>query len=156
MAEDKHLVDTPLWPGLEPAQPTQPVPGGAAPPEAAKATAEGRRPRKKPAAETVAGDAGTPDQPPPAPAAQAVPLRFEEAVAALEEAVRKLEAGDLPLEEAMRLFQEGVRLSRRCAELLDEAERKIELLLAQEGREGQEGQEPTLKPCDVPLGGQGA
>jgi exodeoxyribonuclease VII small subunit len=53
---------------------------------------------------------------------------FEEALIQLEALVGKLEAGDLPLEEALRAFEEGVRLTRLCAERLEEAERRVHLL----------------------------
>jgi len=50
---------------------------------------------------------------------------FEEALSELESTVRRLEGGDLPLEEALRLFEEGVRLKQECAALLSSAERRI-------------------------------
>lgn len=50
---------------------------------------------------------------------------FEEALAALEDRVKRLDSGDLPLEEALRLFEEGVGLVRECQELLDTAEQRI-------------------------------
>jgi exodeoxyribonuclease VII small subunit len=53
---------------------------------------------------------------------------FEEALDQLESLVARLEAGDLPLEEALRAFEEGVRLTRLCAGRLEEAERRIHLL----------------------------
>ncbi len=56
-------------------------------------------------------------------------LRFEEALAGLERIVRDLEGGDLPLDDALKLFEEGVRLSRFCGAKLDEAEKKIEILM---------------------------
>jgi exodeoxyribonuclease VII small subunit len=60
---------------------------------------------------------------------------FESQLAALEKIVRELERGDLPLEESLRLFEQGVRLSRECQERLNQAERRIELLLRDaEGR----------------------
>src|ERR671938_2089058 len=60
---------------------------------------------------------------------------FESSLAALEKIVRQLERGDLPLEESLKLFEEGVRLSRQCQERLNQAERRIELLLRDsEGR----------------------
>jgi len=55
-------------------------------------------------------------------------LTFEEALSQLEALVARLEAGDLPLEEALRAFEEGVRLTRLCAERLEDAERRIHLL----------------------------
>jgi exodeoxyribonuclease VII small subunit len=55
---------------------------------------------------------------------------FEAGLAALEKIVRELERGDLPLEESLKLFEEGVRLSRECQERLSQAERRIEVLLS--------------------------
>src|SRR5215212_10793421 len=54
---------------------------------------------------------------------------FEVQLAALEKVVRELERGDLPLEESLKLFEDGVRLSRECQERLNQAERRIEVLL---------------------------
>jgi exodeoxyribonuclease VII small subunit len=53
---------------------------------------------------------------------------FEEALSQLEALVARLEAGDLPLEEALRAFEEGVRLTRLCAARLEDAERRVHLL----------------------------
>ena len=50
---------------------------------------------------------------------------FENALKDLEDRVRKLDSGELPLEDALRLFEEGVGLVRECQELLDGAERRI-------------------------------
>ena len=50
---------------------------------------------------------------------------FEQALEALENRVRKLEAGDMPLEEALSLFEEGIELTRECHEKLDAADQKI-------------------------------
>jgi Exodeoxyribonuclease VII small subunit (EC 3.1.11.6) len=58
--------------------------------------------------------------------------KFEEALKELEEIVRKMESGDLTLEESLKSFEEGVRLSRFCSKRLDEAERRIEVLLKNE------------------------
>lgn len=55
--------------------------------------------------------------------------KFETALARLEEIVQKLEQGDLPLEQSLKLFEEGIRLSRICNTRLEEAERKVEVLL---------------------------
>ena len=54
---------------------------------------------------------------------------FETQLAALERIVRELERGELPLEESLRLFEDGVRLSRECQERLNKAERRIEILM---------------------------
>src|SRR6266850_954469 len=60
---------------------------------------------------------------------------FEASLAALEKIVRDLERGDLPLEESLQLFENGVKLSRECQERLSQAERRIEVLLRDaEGR----------------------
>jgi exodeoxyribonuclease VII small subunit len=66
--------------------------------------------------------------------------RFEEALAGLERIVRDLEGGDLPLDDALKLFEEGVRLSRLCSAKLDEAEKKIEILM--KGADGEWRAEP--------------
>lgn len=57
---------------------------------------------------------------------------FESSLAELEKIVRRLEDGELPLEDSLKLFEDGVRLSRECQERLDRAERRIEILLADE------------------------
>lgn len=56
-------------------------------------------------------------------------LTFEEAVKRLSEIVQKLERGDLPLEESLMLFEEGVNLSRASQEKLDTAQKRVEELL---------------------------
>ena len=61
------------------------------------------------------------------------PLRFEEALARLEEIVESLETGELGLEESLRIFEEGVALSRRCQGDLARAERRIEVLVEEAG-----------------------
>ena len=54
---------------------------------------------------------------------------FEHSLARLEEVVRRLESPQLSLDEAMKLFEEGVALSRECQKQLEEAEGKVEILL---------------------------
>jgi len=54
---------------------------------------------------------------------------FERSLSRLEEVVRKLESPQLSLDEAMKLFEEGVTLSRECQKQLEEAEGKVEILL---------------------------
>lgn len=54
---------------------------------------------------------------------------FESSLEALEQIVRQLEEGDLPLEKSLELFEQGIRLSRECQERLGQAERRIEVLL---------------------------
>jgi exodeoxyribonuclease VII small subunit len=55
--------------------------------------------------------------------------KFEDAFQKLEALVKKLEEGNLSLEESLKAFEEGVRLSRFCSKKLDEAEKKVEILL---------------------------
>lgn len=53
---------------------------------------------------------------------------FEGSLAALEERVRRLESGDVPLEDALKLFEEGVDLARSCHEQLEAAEERVAAL----------------------------
>jgi exodeoxyribonuclease VII small subunit len=55
-------------------------------------------------------------------------IKFEDALLRLEQIVDRLEAGNLPLEESLKVFEEGVGLARHCARYLDDAEKRIELL----------------------------
>ena len=66
---------------------------------------------------------------------------FEEALKGLEAVVERLESGEPPLEESIRLFEEGMRLSETCRKRLDEADRKIELLLRKPGGVSREAAE---------------
>ena len=54
---------------------------------------------------------------------------FEASLKELEQIVKQLEEGDLPLEESLKLFENGVKLSRECRERLTNAERRIEVLM---------------------------
>ena len=56
-------------------------------------------------------------------------ISFEKSLKHLEHIVQELESGDLPLEKAMKKFEEGVKLSKFCSEKLDETEKKISVLL---------------------------
>jgi exodeoxyribonuclease VII small subunit len=62
----------------------------------------------------------------------APPADFEAALKRLEEIVKKLESGDLPLDSTLELFEEGIRLSRYCHTKLGQAERRVEILLKDE------------------------
>jgi len=55
---------------------------------------------------------------------------FEKAFQQLETIVKRLESEELPLDDALQLFEEGIRLSRLCNQKLEEVEKKIELILA--------------------------
>jgi exodeoxyribonuclease VII small subunit len=65
---------------------------------------------------------------------------FEESLKQLETIVNQLERGDLPLEESLKLFEEGVRLSSACKQDLDTAEGKVQILMKQ--RDGSMKPEP--------------
>ena len=61
----------------------------------------------------------------------------------LERIVRELEQGELPLEKSLELFEQGVKLSRECQDRLNQAERRIEVLMRDnQGR-------PTVKPFEA-------
>ena len=64
----------------------------------------------------------------PTPATPATPA-FEAALAQLESLVSRLESGDLPLDEALRTFEQGVRLTRECQSALASAQQKVQQLL---------------------------
>ncbi len=74
---------------------------------------------------------GAPEKPPDADASDGT--TFEEALQRLEAIVDRLEEGDLELEDALAAFEEGVALAKRCAGQLEDAERRIEVLV----REGE-------------------
>lgn len=57
--------------------------------------------------------------------------KFETSLKRLEEVVKKLEGGELSLEESLKAFEEGVKHAGFCARKLDEAEKRVELLLKQ-------------------------
>ena len=59
-------------------------------------------------------------------------IKFEDALARLEQIVDTLEAGHLPLEDSLKAFEEGVVMARRCARYLEDAEKRIELLTRDE------------------------
>jgi exodeoxyribonuclease VII small subunit len=59
-------------------------------------------------------------------------LSFEQALSQLTDLVEKLESGELPLEESVAAFEQGVKLSRRCEALLDQAEQRLQVLNSSE------------------------
>lgn len=65
---------------------------------------------------------------------------FEQSMKQLERIVQELEGGDLPLETAIKKFEEGMKLTKFCSEKLDETEKKISILLKNAG--GQIAAEP--------------
>jgi len=68
--------------------------------------------------------------------------KFEEALGRLEDIVKRMEAGDMTLEESLKAFEEGIKLAGLCSRKLDEAERRVEILLKQE-------EELVIKPFKV-------
>jgi exodeoxyribonuclease VII small subunit len=66
--------------------------------------------------------------------------KFEESLKRLEDIVKQLEQGDLTLDASLKLFEDGIKLSRLCSRQLEEAERKVEILLQGDG------DEPVTKP----------
>ena len=58
--------------------------------------------------------------------------KFEDALSRLEEIVHKMEAGDLSLDESLKAFEEGIKLIRLCTRKLEDAERRIDLLVKNE------------------------
>ena len=56
-------------------------------------------------------------------------VKFEDALARLETIVAELERGDLPLNDSLKMFEEGIKLSKTCLKMLDDAERKVEIMV---------------------------
>ncbi len=56
-------------------------------------------------------------------------IKFEDALARLETIVNELEKGDLPLNDSLKIFEEGIKLSKTCLKMLDDAERKVEIMV---------------------------
>jgi exodeoxyribonuclease VII small subunit len=67
---------------------------------------------------------------------------FEQSMKQLERIVQELEDGDLPLEKAIKKFEEGIKLTKLCSEKLDETEKKISILL--KNSEGQMIEKPFV------------
>lgn len=58
------------------------------------------------------------------------PIHFEKSMAELQEIVMQLEKGELPLEESLKQFEQGITIARQCQDILNQAEQKIEILSA--------------------------
>ena len=87
--------------------------------------------------------------PPPGIAAAEVttPERFDELLLRLRSLVERLEGGHISLEDGLRCFEEGMTLCKRGAEILDQAERRVEVLLGNNQRE-RDGSSPRTAPFD--------
>ncbi len=82
--------------------------------------------------------------------------RFEDALNKLEKIVSKLEDGEILLEESLKLFEEGIRLSRLCNQKLEEAEKRVEILM--KGKNGvikPHPLDPSASSGQVPSTGSG-
>jgi exodeoxyribonuclease VII small subunit len=80
--------------------------------------------------------------------------KFEDAMARLEEIVNGLEKGDLSLDKSLKMFEEGVRLSKSCLKMLDEAQQKVEILVRD--KEGKKKVQPFQLEDRAPPGDSGA
>ncbi len=58
--------------------------------------------------------------------------KFEDALEKLEDIVRKMEAGEMPLDDALKSFEEGIKLIRFCSSKLEDTQRRVEMLLEKE------------------------
>jgi exodeoxyribonuclease VII small subunit len=75
--------------------------------------------------------------------------KFEESLQRLETIVGELEKGDVPLDRALELFDEGMKLSGSCRKELEEAEGKVEVLLKRNGKLQPEAFEAAAQPGDT-------
>lgn len=73
-------------------------------------------------------------------------MKFEDAISRIEEIIKKLETGEIPLEESLKLFEEGINLINFCQKKLNEVEQKVEILIKNEGGEIE------TRPFDPSLG----
>jgi exodeoxyribonuclease VII small subunit len=74
--------------------------------------------------------------------------KFEDCLQRLEKIVDQLEKGEIPLEQALKLFEEGIQLSNSCRKELDDAEGKVEILLKNNGKLQAEPFEPLAERAD--------
>jgi exodeoxyribonuclease VII small subunit len=75
--------------------------------------------------------------------------KFEECLQRLEKIVEELEKGNVPLEQAIKLFEEGVKLSNSCRQELEATEGKVEILLKQNGKLQAEPFEPSAERAEA-------
>jgi exodeoxyribonuclease VII small subunit len=71
------------------------------------------------------------------------PVRFDDILTRLRALVERLESGNLPLEDSLRFFEEGMELCRQGASVLDKAEKRVEVLLSSAGGN------PVTEPLDA-------
>ncbi len=75
--------------------------------------------------------------------------KFEECLQRLEQIVGELEKGEIPLERALGLFEEGIQLSNSCRQELEDAEGKVEILLNKNGKMQPEPFEPVAERVEI-------
>jgi exodeoxyribonuclease VII small subunit len=75
--------------------------------------------------------------------------KFEECLQRLEQIVGELEKGEIPLERALGLFEEGIQLSNSCRQELEDAEGKVEVLLNRNGKMQPEPFEPASQQAEA-------
>ncbi len=75
--------------------------------------------------------------------------KFEECLQRLEQIVGELEKGEIPLERALGLFEEGIQLSNSCRQELEDAEGKVEVLLNKNGKMQSEPFEPVSERVEA-------
>lgn len=75
--------------------------------------------------------------------------KFEDSLQRLEKIVDELEKGEVPLERALKLFEEGIELSNSCRKELDDAEGKVEILLKRNGKLQPEPFEPAAEKAEA-------
>jgi exodeoxyribonuclease VII small subunit len=83
---------------------------------------------------------------------KATPERFDEILGRLRSLVDRLEGGNLPLEDGLRCFEEGMDLCKRGAEILDRAEKRVELLLSTTGGQARTAPFDAESPARRPEG----
>lgn len=105
-----------------------------------------RKPKKSTASRRAGSQTGSKASPNDESEDALGPASFEGALDQLERTVTRLETGEMPLEEALEVFESGVKLSRQCNETLEAAERRIEILVADRGGASEvEGFDYTLQ-----------
>jgi len=81
------------------------------------------------------------------------PPDFEKSLTELETLVEKLEAGDLPLDEALKTFERGVGLTRECQGALEAAQARVDILLKRDGEAPLEPFDTDVLDDEMPRGG---
>ena len=81
-------------------------------------------------------------------------FQFEESLAQLEALVEQMEDGDLSLEDSLKAFEKGIKLTRECQQALKQAEQKVQLLMEKNGpadgpADGETDDEPGLLPFEL-------